>query len=180
MSPQTTPQTIKDPSAPGFKQKAARELKEFLIIAAYLAFFLCALITYTNLLLKKHDLNVLNYSFAIINALIVAKIILIGQMMHFGRSAEARPLYQTVLYKSFVFGLLVFAFHILEEFIKRLIHHESNGTVLHNLHLDDLTARSIIIFCAFLPLFAFIEIRRIIGEEKFYALLLHRRTPETP
>jgi hypothetical protein len=171
--------TSKDPSAPGFKQKAKQDLKDFLLISAYLAFFFCALTTYTMLLLKKYDVSYLNYSFAIINALVIAKVILIGEMVHVGTRAEARPLYQSVLYKAFMFGLLVLAFHFVEEFVKRLIRHDPAGTVLRDLKYDDLIARSIIVFCTFIPLFAFIELRRALGEKKFYALFLEPVSAET-
>ena len=172
--------TTKDPAAPGFKQKAKEEFKDFIRISLYLAVFFCALSTHAMMLLRKYDVSYLNYTFSIINALIVAKIILIGEMVHFGRGAETRPLYQSVLYKSLAFGLLVFAFHLVEEFIKRLIHHEPAGTVLHNINVDDLIARSIVIFCAFVPLFAFRELGRVIGEEKLDALLFKSRAAADP
>ncbi len=166
--------TTKDPAAPdlkpGFKEKAKHELKDFLVISLYLAFFFCALSTYSTLLLKKYDVSYLNYAFALINALVIAKVILIGEMMHLGRRFEDKPLYQSVLYKSVVFGFFVFCFHLLEEFVKRLIHHDPAGTVLHNLNFDDLIARTIVIFGAFLPLFAFRELGRVIGEEKLHAM----------
>jgi hypothetical protein len=169
----------KDPSAPGFKQKAEHELKDFAMISFYLGFFFCALVTYTMLLLKKYEISYLNYSFAIINALIIAKIILIGEWAHLGKRGEAKPLYQSVLYKSVVFAVLVFAFHFVEEFIKRLIHHDPFGTVWHNLHIDDLIGKSIVIFCAFVPLFAFRELGRVMGEDKLHALLFKTGIPET-
>jgi len=70
-----------------------------------------------------------------------------------------------------VFGLLVFAFHIVEEVIKRLIHGEDLAKASRELRLDELFSRSIIVFCVFLPLFAFREFRRVMGEEKFNALV---------
>ena len=164
--------TSKDPTAPGFKQKAVHELKDFAWISLYLAFFFCALTTYAMLLLRKYEINYLNYTFAIVNALIVAKIILIGEWARLGRQAEAKPLYLAVLYKSFVFGLLVFGFHFLEEFIKRLIHHKPFGAVWNDLHFDDLMGKSLIVFCTFIPLFAFIELRRVMGDKEFYSLFL--------
>ncbi len=170
----------KDPSAPGFKQKAEHELKDFAMISFYLGFFFCALVTYTMLLLKKYEISYLNYSFAIINALIIAKIILIGEWAHLGKRGEAKPLYQSVLYKSVVFAVLVFAFHFVEEFIKRLIHHDPFGTVWHNLHIDDLIGRSIVIFCAFVPLFAFRELGRVMGEDKLHALLFKAGVADAP
>jgi hypothetical protein len=163
----------KDPGAPGFKQKAVREFKEFLWIAGYLAFFFCALSTYTTLLLRKYEVddNYLNYGFAIISALVIGKVILIAQMAHLGRGYEARPLYQTVILKSLIFGVVVFAFHFVEEFVKRVIHHKPFGSVWQETRWDDLVARTIVVLCAFIPLFGFMELRRVLGEEKLYSLL---------
>jgi len=158
---------------PGFKQKAANELIDFAVIAAYLAVLFCAIATYTMLLLRKYDVSnsALTYTFAIINALVIGKVILIGEMMRIGRHAETRPLYQSVLLKSVIFGLFVFAFHLLEEFVKRLIHHEPFGTVFHQFDVEEMCARSIIIFIALIPLFAFRELRRVLGEEKMHSIL---------
>jgi hypothetical protein len=170
------------PTTPSFKQKAKREFIDYAAIALYLAVFFCAIATYTILLLRKYNVSndALNYTFAIINALIIAKVILIGEMLRLGRPVETRPLYQAVFLKSVIFGLLVFAFHLLEEFVKRLIHGQPAGTVLHNIHIEELIARTIVIFCAFLPLFAFRELRRVLGEEEFYALFLKRRAAGNP
>jgi hypothetical protein len=170
--------TDKDPAAPGFKQKAKQEFKEYLLVSAYLAFFFCALVSYTMLLLRRYDVEAesLNYTFAIINALVIGKVILLGKMIKLGRDAESRPLYQSVILKSVLYSMLVFVFHFIEEFVKRVFRGEPSGTVLHNIHLDQLIARSIIIFCAFLPLFTFMEFRRILGEDEIYALFRKRGT----
>jgi len=158
-------------AAPTLKQKAMADLKDFAWISLYLALFFSALTTYTILLLSEYDAtSVLNYGFAIINALVVAKVILLGEMAHLGKASESRPLYQAVLYKSIVYCLLVLAFHFVEEFVKRLIHGDPAGTVLHEIRINDLVGRSIIIFCTFLPLFGFRELRRVLGAEKFDSL----------
>jgi hypothetical protein len=162
--------TGKDPTAPTLKQKAKHELMDLLWIFLYLAFFFCSLSTYATMLLRKYEVDYLNYSLALINALIVAKVILLGEMAHVGTRLEARPLYQSVLYKSFAFTLLVFAFHLVEEFIKRLIHHGPSGAVLHDLHWDDLISRSLVILCAFIPLFGFRELGRVMGHQKLHEL----------
>jgi hypothetical protein len=172
--------TSKDSTAPGFRQKAEHELKDFAWISLYLAFFFCALSTYAMLLLRKYEINYLNYTFAIINALVIAKVILIGEMAHLGRGAEAKALYQAVLYKSFVFGLLVFAFHFVEEFVKRLIHGLPAGTVVHDINVDDLIGKTIVIFCAFIPLFAFRELGRVMGEDKLHALFFKSGGVDNP
>jgi hypothetical protein len=51
----------------------------------------------------------MNFGFAIVNALVIGKVILVGEMMHLGRGYEMRPLWQSVLLKSAVFSVLVFS-----------------------------------------------------------------------
>ncbi|NYF49776.1 hypothetical protein [Tunturiibacter gelidoferens] len=165
-----------------FTQRVKHELIEFWMIALYLMFFFCALVTYTMLLLKKYEVSndVLNYGFAVMNALVIGKVILVGEMMRVGRGYEKRPLYQSVLLKSIVFAGLVLVFHILEETVKRVIAGKPFGTVWHHLQWEDMVSRALVIFCAFVPLFAFREIRRVLGEEKLYALLRGRGVADMP
>jgi len=142
------------------------------IVFLYLAFFFCALATYSTLLLQKFEISYFNYAAALINALIITKIILIGEALHFGTKHEAKPLIYSVLYKACMFGLLVFAFHVVEEVIKRLIHGQDFAGAFHQVRLDELLARSLVIFCTFLPFFAFRELARVIGNQKVRNLLL--------
>ena len=74
------------------KKKAAHEAKELLILFLYLGFFFCALATYSMLLLSEYHVSYLTYGFALINALVVAKVILIGDYAHLGKRYEGRPL----------------------------------------------------------------------------------------
>lgn len=52
----------------------------------------------------------------------------------------------------------------------RIYHHEPTGTVLQKFDLAEMTARSIIVLCAFIPLFAFREVSRVLGPGKLQAL----------
>lgn len=170
-------------AAPSFKERAKAEFKDYLQISVYLAFFLCALVVYTRLVLRQHDVfdESLSFGFAIINALIIGKIILIGEMLHLDKPGQSKPLIQAIFIQAVINSLLLFAFHFLEEFIKRLIHHEPAGTVLHEIRIYELTARAILIFCVFLPLFAFRELKLILGAEKVHQLFFASRpTTEQP
>jgi hypothetical protein len=161
---------------PSMKQKAKHELKELTAIFLYLAFFFCALATYSMLLLDKYDIAYFNYGAALLNALVIAKVILIGEYAHLGRKHENKPLILSSLYKAFYFSVLVFGFHIVEEIVKRLVHGKGFAGAFHEVRLDDLAARTLIIFCTFLPLFAFRELQRVIGEEKFQNLFFKTGT----
>jgi hypothetical protein len=149
------------------RQKAAHELVQFVAIFLYLAFFFCALTTYSMLLLKEFNVAYFTYGFALINALVFAKVILIGEYGHLGKKREAKPLLQVAVYKAFLFSLLVFAFHIVEEVIRLLVHRENMASALHHVRIDDLLGRSLVVFCTFITLFAFRELQRVLGEETF-------------
>src|SRR5271166_4492920 len=160
------------------KQKATHDFQEFAGIFLYLAFFFCSLATYSMLLLNKFHVSYYNYGAALINALVIAKVILIGEYAHLGKKQEAKPLIYASIYKAFLFSLLVFTFHIVEEAIKHLVHDQRIATVFREVRIDDLLSRTVIVFCTFIPLFAFREMQRVLGEEQFRALLFKGR--ETP
>jgi hypothetical protein len=157
---------------PSLKQKAVHEGKEITIVFVYLAFFFCALSTYSTLLTKKFEISYFNYGAALLNAFVITKVILIGEAAHLGRRLESKPLYYTVISKAFLYGLLVFAFHIVEEIVKRLIHGKDIWGAFSDVRLDDLLARSVVIFITFIPFFAFRELGRVLGQEEFRALFL--------
>ncbi|WP_433975256.1 hypothetical protein [Tunturiibacter lichenicola] len=93
----------------------------------------------------------MKFGFAIVNALVIGKVILVGEMMHLGRGYEKRPLWQSVLLKSVVFLVLVPVFHIVEGMVKRIIHGQPRGAVWHHLQMEDMVARTLVVFCAFIP-----------------------------
>lgn len=158
---------VEDPQKTSLKQKAAHEFREIAIVFTYLAVFFCALTTYSALLVDRYHIPYFSYGAALINALIITKVILIGEAVHVGEELEAKPLFYSTVYKAFVFGLLVFAFHIVEEVIKRLVHGKDLIGAFHEIRLDDLLARCVIIFLTFIPLFGFRELGRVLGHDKF-------------
>jgi hypothetical protein len=152
---------------PTLKEKAEHELREIVLLSLYLAFFFCALVTHKMFLLREYNVKDWDFAFAVINALVVAKVILIGEYAKLGKKHENKSLFVSTLWKSLVFALLVFAFHVVEEVIKRLIHGVEIARATSEIRFDQLAARSIIVFFAFIPLFAFREFRRVMGEDEF-------------
>lgn len=159
------------------KQKAMHEAKELLYVFLFLAFFFCALATYTTLLLKQYEVPYWDYAFALINALVIAKVILIGQMMHLGEKYEARPLLLSALWKAFLYCLFALAFHFVEELVKHLIHGASMAEASRAIRIEQLLGHTLIVFCTFISLFAFMEFRRVLGEDVFYGLLFRSERP---
>lgn len=161
---------------PERKQKAMHELRELLLIFGYLAFFFCALTTYSMLLLNEYHVKYWSYGFALLNALIITKVIMIGEYAKVGKRYEAKALFFSGVWKAFVFSWLVFGFHVVEEIIKRLIHGADMAKASTDIRFDELAGRSIVIFCTFIPLFVFREFRRVMGEEEFRTMVFGKKT----
>ena len=163
---------------PGLKQKLSHELKEMTGIFLYLALFLCALATYSTLLLHEFHVSYFAYGTALLNALIMSKVIMLGEYARVGRKHESKALLLTAVLKALLFALLMLGFHVVEEVIKHLVHGHTMADALRELafgRMTEVLARNLVFFCALIPFFAFRELRRELGEEKFFALLFRRR-----
>src|SRR5689334_10377742 len=82
--------------ARGLKEKAAEEFKVFLIVFGFLAAMYCVFITYRRLILTEFGIGSVHYAVAFIEAAIIAKVMLVGQMVGLGRRVESQPLIITV------------------------------------------------------------------------------------
>src|SRR5499427_8712078 len=154
----------------GRKQKIKHELREMLELFVYLAFFFCSIALYDMLLLRQYTVEYLTITFALINALVITKVIMIGEYAKLGRRHEDKALLISAVWKAFVFGLLVFAFHVVEEVIKRLIHGADLSKSFTDIRFEQFAGRAILVFCVFIPLFAWREFRRVMGKKEYRSL----------
>ena len=160
------------------KERAIEEFKAFWIIAVYLWFFLGAFTVYRRLIMAETGFAYLHYGIAIIEALVIAKVILIGEMFGFSRRFEERPLIYPVLYKSVLFGVLVVLFGVLERLVEGLIHKEGLAGGIRRmaeLGADEFAARMLILVVAFIPFFAFGEVGRVLGMKKLAQMFFATR-----
>ena len=100
------------------KQKVLHELGEFFRVFLYLAPWFCAFSTYRMLILSRFTDVSFDYGTALLNALVLSKVILVGEFFHLGKRHEDRPLIYSTIYKSFLFALLAAAFRIVELMIR--------------------------------------------------------------
>lgn len=154
------------------KQKVKHELRELLVLFLYLSFFFCAVALYDLILPNEYNVRYWNFGLALINALLITKVIMIGECAKLGKRHEDHSLFVSISWKAFVFGLLVVAFHMVEEIVKRLIHGADVASASREIRFSNLASRAVIIFSTFIPLFGFREFRRVLGEEKFHRLLV--------
>jgi len=169
---------VQNPAKPhGVKAKVLHELREMMIIAAFLALFFFAFATQKMFLLHEFKGALFTYGSAIIKALVMAKVILIGQLMRLGNHMNDRALLQVSVYKAFLFALLVAVFDLLEDVVRGLVHGEDLAGIFGKMGANsgyELAITAVTAFSLFIPFFALMETRRVMGEEEFSHLFLRR------
>jgi len=164
-------------TATGLKVRALEELKLFSVSALYLWLFLGSFTVYRRLVLAEMGVIYLHWGIALIEALIIAKVLLIGRMFGFSRWFEDKPLIVPVLYKSILLGLFVLLFGIVEHFVDGWVHKEGLLGGLHDMSeigAYELGARALMMIVAFVPFFAFWEIGRVLGMHKVPAMFFSK------
>jgi hypothetical protein len=163
----------------GIRTKVASETKDMLILSAYLAVLFCTFRTYRALVSAEYHLNYFHYGISLFEALVLAKVILIGRFLRIGERFGDRPLIVPTIYKTLTFGLFVLAFAVLEDVIDGLWHRESAHAIIRKIVVVgpwEILARVVIVLTALVPLFAAEEIGRVLGEKKLFELFFKRRS----
>jgi len=96
------------------KQKVAHEFKEVVILTAYLAFFFCALAAHSMFLLGKFHVSYFAFGAALINAAVIAKVILIGEALRAATRYEGRLCFIQLYGKRLCLGGSSLAFTLLK------------------------------------------------------------------
>jgi hypothetical protein len=153
---------------PGWKQRAKREFISYWINVLYLSIVFGLFTWYRRLILARYDIAYMHYGVAIVEALVLAKVILIGDMMGLSRHYfEGKPLIYPTLYKSLVFTLFVAVFRMMEETITGFMKGKGMDGWLETLHGTgkyEFLAHGLMVFFMFIPFFAFKEIGKILGK----------------
>src|SRR5215831_10026792 len=76
----------------GWKQKVVSELVEYWIVVVYLACFLGVFTWYRRFVLAEYHISHAIYGVSVLEALVLAKLILIGNALRLGRRLDDRPL----------------------------------------------------------------------------------------
>jgi hypothetical protein len=159
------------------KERAVHQLREFFAMFVYLWALFALLVINQSVVLARESHNYQAHGFAIINALLLAKVLLIGEDLHLGNRFRDKPLIWSIFYKCFVFTMFIMAFHILERVIVGVC---SGRTIAQSFpdigggSLKGILASGATAFVALIPFFAFREISRVIGSSELLSLLLTR------
>ena len=164
-----------------WKKKIFQELVEYWLNVAYLAMVFAAFTQYRRFILAAHDITYTNYGVALIEALILGKVIMIGAVLRLGRGLEDKPLIYPTLYKTAVFTLFVAVFTLTEAAIKGLwkgIGFVGGIVEYFEKGPHEFLAGSVMLFVAFIPFFGVKELARVLGEKKIETLFFRKRADQ--
>jgi len=159
----------------GARERLAHEVRELATVFALLAPFFLSFEAYRMYLERQLADPLLDFGMALVNALLLSKIILLGEFAHLGTRARSRPLLVVTVHKAAVFTVFYGLFHLLERGIHGLLHGENFLKAVHAevfTHGGGFAIRLACMFFAFMPFFALMESRQVIGEERFHQLFL--------
>jgi len=169
-----------DTSHRTLKQKAYHELKEFFGIALYLWVILALFQLYRSLLLSEEHISVVAHQgFAIINALALAKVLLVAKALHLGEWVDDWPLIYPTVLKSALFTIVLACFKILEDAGLGMYRGKSFQQSIADLGggtLKGILCMSLILFVTLIPFFVITELQGVLGEGKLMQLFFRPRS----
>jgi hypothetical protein len=160
------------------KQKAVHEMREYLVMSFYLFVVFSLFVVYKSVILAEHHINFALHGFALINALALAKVMLVAQELHLADQFRDTPLIYPTLLKSFVFTIVLACFKIAEEATVGMFHgkplHESISFFGGGSWKGDLCLAGLL-FVMLIPFFGFTELRRVFGAERLVGVFFRPR-----
>jgi hypothetical protein len=159
----------------GLKAKLLEETKTMLILFVYLSLLLGAFTMYRRLILAEYGIDYFQYGYSLIEALVLAKVIVLGRVLRLGERFQDRPLWVPTLYKTFWFSLLILIFSIVEHAVSGWFHGKAGLSEIFSQGVWELLARTLVKVVSLVPLLGAWELGRVLGEGKLFELFFVSR-----
>jgi hypothetical protein len=162
------------------RQRVYHEMLEFFAIAAYLWVVFALFLLYKSVILAEHHIPFAAEGFALINALALAKVMLVAQDLHLADQLRESPLIYPTVFKSVTFAIVLGCFKILEEVLIGLYRGQSFNQSIAEVGggtLKGIISLTAILAVLLIPFFAFAELRAVLGEGTLRKLFLVSRHP---
>lgn len=156
------------------RERAIDEVKRFYVIAVYIWIWFALFNLHEQVLDRQSGINYVSQGFALFNALVLAKVMLVAEDLKVGRWWRAHPLIYPILTESLTFAVVFIVFHIVEHLVVGLVKGETVAAsipVIGGGGLAGLFSIAVLYFVALIPFFAFRNLGREIGERRLNAML---------
>ena len=158
------------------KERARDEVRRLVVMFIYLWVMLGLFVLNERIILGQVGISYTFQGFALINALILAKVMLIFEDLHLARWLRNRPLIYPILFESLLLTILFICFHVVEHVVIALYNRETIGVPsMGGGGLVGVICVAFILFVSLIPFFAFRNLDRRLGGGQLMAMLF--RTP---
>lgn len=153
------------------KQHVLTSLHRFLIMFAYLLVIMAMFQLHEIVILRQHNIPYTRFGFAVVKALILAKVMLLGDEVKLGTRLKAQSVITRVIGRSVLFTILFIAFDLIEQIVRALFTgrditiSDPGGSMLASLIIATITC------VALVPYFTFVELGRLMGTDKLTGLV---------
>jgi hypothetical protein len=158
-------------------RRGREEGKRLFWISLYLWVLLGLFSIHKSLVLNEPNLF-WHQGFAIINAWLLAKVMVTAEIFHVADNLKHRPLIYPIMFKSAVFAVLLVSFYLLEEILVGLWHGKTIAESIQTVGggtFKGIIVVGFIMFIVLMPFFALREFGRVVGENELYELFFVRR-----
>jgi hypothetical protein len=155
-------------------ERAVNELKRFLIMFIYLWVMFGLFALHERIVLRQSGASLASQGFAVVNALVLAKVMLIAEDLKVGHWVRPRPLIYPIVGESLIFAIVFICFHVVEHVVIGLFKGETIAASVPAIGgggLAGLACVAVIMFAALIPFFAFRNVSRELGEGQLNAML---------
>jgi len=162
----------------GLKAWLVYEGKLFFAMFIYLFILFGLLNLHEYIVLAQHKIEFTKYGYGLINAWIFARILIVAENLHLGRSLEDRPLIYLILLKACLFMIVVVIVRCLEAVLVGLWNGRSLSESIHVIGgggLEGIASVALTAAFAMIPFFAYREVARVMGDDEVRALIFRSR-----
>lgn len=158
-------------------QRLAGEFRLFLVLFLYLWVLFGLFVLNQDIVLRQQGDTLAFQGFAILNAMILAKVMLVAEHMHFARWLRDKPVIATILFEAALCTLIFLVFHIVERLVVDLVkgaYGSENVLSIGGGGWLGLAIVGVMLFVSLLPFFAFKNVMRAVGIDRIGQILLNR------
>ena len=166
---------------PGWKKRAFEELRKLSITVIYIWVLLSVFNLYREIILANYHISYsAKFGFAFINAVILAKFMWLGEILHAGKKAAGKALLYSTLWNAALFAVILMICHLLEEALVKVWHGHSFAASFSQGFADprNIFASMLLVFVVLIPFFFAKGLIEILGKDEIKRLLLTAQTKE--
>ena len=156
------------------KHVAAEEFRRYLIAFLYLYVLLGVFTVHEDMVLRERSLGLAPHGWALVNALVLGKVMLVAEQLRLGTRIKPNPLIYPIVIEAFILSVLFLVIHVLEHVVTGMIHGEALAASIPMIGGGGplgVAFAAFSFFVALIPFCGFRQLSRAIGPERMRALL---------